>query len=40
MAPRAGMAGPGLAAQRVLTRIAYLDGHFSQWRSAGFREEV
>ena len=37
--PRAGMAGRALR-RKGFTRIAYLDGHFSQWRSAGFREEV
>jgi rhodanese-related sulfurtransferase len=36
--PRAIVAGRTLRRQGF-TRIAYLDGHFSQWRSRRFREE-
>ena len=36
--PRAVIAGRALK-RNGFTRIAYLDGHFSKWRSAGFREE-
>ncbi|HEY9465494.1 MAG TPA: rhodanese-like domain-containing protein [Vicinamibacterales bacterium] len=37
--PRAVIAGRALR-RRGFTRITYLDGHFSKWRSAGFREET
>ena len=37
--PRAIVAGRALR-RKGFARVAYLDGHFSQWRSAGFREEV
>jgi rhodanese-related sulfurtransferase len=36
--PRAAVAGRALR-RKGFTRITYLDGHFSMWRSAGFREE-
>jgi rhodanese-related sulfurtransferase len=36
--PRASVAGLALR-RKGFTRVVYLDGHFSQWRSAGFREE-
>jgi rhodanese-related sulfurtransferase len=36
--PRAAVAGRALR-RHGFTRIAYLEGHFSLWRSAGFREE-
>jgi rhodanese-related sulfurtransferase len=36
--PRALIAGRALK-RNGFTRIAYLEGHFSKWRSAGFREE-
>ena len=36
--PRALIAGRALSKQGF-TRIVYLKGHFSQWRSAGLREE-
>jgi rhodanese-related sulfurtransferase len=36
--PRAIIAGRVLR-NRGFTHIVYLDGHFSQWRSAGHREE-
>jgi rhodanese-related sulfurtransferase len=36
--PRAVMAARALR-RYGFTRITYLDGHFSKWRSAGFREE-
>jgi rhodanese-related sulfurtransferase len=36
--PRALLAGRMLH-RRGFARIVYLDGHFSKWRSAGFREE-
>ena len=37
--PRAIMAGRALR-RNGFTRIVHLDGHFSQWRSRGFREEL
>lgn len=37
--PRASVAGLALR-RKGFTRVLYLDGHFSQWRSAGFREEL
>jgi rhodanese-related sulfurtransferase len=37
--PRAVIAARALR-RRGFTRITYLDGHFSKWRSAGFREET
>ena len=37
--PRAVIAGRALR-RRGFTRITYLEGHFSKWRSAGFREET
>ena len=36
--PRALMAGRALR-RKGFTRIQYLEGHFSRWRSVGFREE-
>jgi rhodanese-related sulfurtransferase len=36
--PRAVMAARALR-RYGFTHITYLDGHFSKWRSAGFREE-
>lgn len=36
--PRAIIAGRALR-RRGFTRITYLEGHFSKWRGAGFREE-
>jgi rhodanese-related sulfurtransferase len=36
--PRASVAGLALR-RKGFTRVVYLDGHFSQWRGAGFREE-
>ena len=36
--PRAVMAAPRYGDR--FTRITYLDGHFSQWRSARLREET
>jgi rhodanese-related sulfurtransferase len=36
--PRALVAGAALR-RKGFTRITYLEGHFSKWRSAGFREE-
>jgi phage shock protein E len=36
--PRAAVAGRALR-RHGFTRITYLDGHFSRWRSAGLREE-
>lgn len=36
--PRAVMAGRALR-RKGFTRIRYLEGHYSGWRSAGFREE-
>jgi rhodanese-related sulfurtransferase len=36
--PRAIAAG-ALLRRRGFTRIVYLEGHYSQWRSTGFREE-
>ena len=36
--PRALIAGRALT-RSGFTRIAYLEGHFSKWRSAGCREE-
>jgi rhodanese-related sulfurtransferase len=36
--PRATVAGRALR-RHGFTRITYLEGHFSKWRSAGFREE-
>jgi rhodanese-related sulfurtransferase len=36
--PRAVMAARSLR-RRGFTHITYLQGHFSQWRSGGFREE-
>lgn len=36
--PRAVMAARALR-RRGYTRITYLDGHFSKWRTAGLREE-
>ena len=37
--PRAMVAARALR-RKGYTRIAILEGHFSQWRSAGFREET
>jgi phage shock protein E len=37
--PRAIVAGRTLR-RKGFTRIAYLDGHFSQWRRRGLREEL
>jgi rhodanese-related sulfurtransferase len=37
--PRAAIAGRALR-RRGFTRITYLEGHFSRWKSAGFREET
>jgi len=37
--PRAVIAGRALR-RRGFTRITYLEGHFSRWKSAGFREEI
>jgi rhodanese-related sulfurtransferase len=37
--PRAVIAGRALR-QRGFTRITYLEGHFTRWRAAGFREET
>lgn len=37
--PRAVIAGHALR-RRGFTRITYLEGHFTRWRSAGFREET
>jgi rhodanese-related sulfurtransferase len=37
--PRAAIAGRALR-RRGFTRITYLEGHFSKWRGAGFREET
>jgi rhodanese-related sulfurtransferase len=37
--PRAVIAGRALR-RRGFTRISYLEGHFSRWRGAGFREET
>ena len=37
--PRAAIAGRALR-RRGFTRITYLEGHFSRWRGAGFREET
>jgi rhodanese-related sulfurtransferase len=37
--PRALMAARALR-RKGYTRISLLEGHFSQWRSAGFREET
>ena len=37
--PRAVMAGSALR-RRGFTRITFLEGHFSKWRSAGLREET
>ena len=36
--PRALVAGRALR-RKGFTRIQYLEGHFSRWRSVGFREE-
>ena len=36
--PRASVAGRALR-RKGFTRVVSLDGHFSQWRRAGFREE-
>ena len=36
--PRAVIAGRALR-RKGFTRIRYLEGHFSRWRGAGFREE-
>jgi hydroxyacylglutathione hydrolase len=36
--PRAQLAGAALR-RRGFTQVTYLQGHFSQWRNAGFREE-
>src|SRR5262245_29385196 len=36
--PRAVLAGAVLR-RHGFTHVTYLDGHFSQWRRAGFREE-
>ena len=36
--PRAMIAGRTLR-RRGFTRLVFLDGHFSKWRSAGLREE-
>lgn len=37
--PRAAIAGRALR-RRGFTRITYLEGHFTRWRGAGFREET
>ena len=37
--PRAVIAGRALR-RRGFTRITYLEGHFTRWRGAGFREET
>lgn len=37
--PRAAVAARALRS-KGFTRVAYLDGHFSQWRSRAFREEL
>ena len=37
--PRARLAGTALR-QRGFRRVEYLDGHMSQWRRAGLREET
>src|SRR5678815_4089300 len=37
--PRAVIAGRSLR-WRGFTRITYLEGHFTRWRRAGFREET
>ena len=37
--PRAILAGRALR-RRGFARITYLEGHFSRWRRAGFREET
>ena len=37
--PRAAIAGRALRRLRF-TRITYLEGHFTRWRGAGFREET
>ena len=37
--PRAIVAGHALR-RKGFARVAYLDGHFSQWRNAGLREEI
>ncbi len=37
--PRAAIAGRALR-RRGFTRITYLEGHFSEWRGAGLREET
>ena len=37
--PRAVVAGRALR-RRGFARITYLEGHFSRWRRAGFREET
>lgn len=37
--PRAAIAARALR-QCGFTRITYLEGHFSKWRGAGFREET
>ena len=37
--PRAVFAGRALR-RRGFTRITYLEGHFTRWRGAGFREET
>ena len=37
--PRAVLAGRALR-RRGFTRITYLEGHFTRWRGAGFREET
>jgi rhodanese-related sulfurtransferase len=36
--PRAMIAGRSLR-KHGFTRVVYLEGHFSRWRSGGFREE-
>jgi rhodanese-related sulfurtransferase len=36
--PRAIVAAQALRRQGY-TRVSFLEGHFSQWRRAGFREE-
>jgi rhodanese-related sulfurtransferase len=37
--PRAWIAGAALR-RRGFSRVEYLEGHMSQWRRAGFREET
>jgi rhodanese-related sulfurtransferase len=37
--PRAIIASRALR-RNGFTRLTYLDGHFSQWRHRGFREEL